>query len=123
MEIFFSKNICCEKCPLQFGNRIVLNMHMASVHKIEAETINTEKFLTLKNENGNQQSHIKSSNIISKKIISAYENRRPSNNKTHMEFVHENKKPYKCMICDSKISKKGTRNHHVKSVHEKQKNT
>ena len=52
MEINFSKDICCEKCLLQFDNRSVLNMHMRLVHKIEEKSIETEtrikKFLSLR---------------------------------------------------------------------------
>ena len=49
MENKLSKDICCEKCPLQFGNRTVFNMHMALVHKIEAKATNIENLVNLEN--------------------------------------------------------------------------
>ena len=43
MDFFVPKDLPCEKCPLQFGNKIVLNMHMKLVHKIDAKTANPIK--------------------------------------------------------------------------------
>ena len=35
----------------------------------------------------------------------------------HVSSVHEQRKPFKCDICDYKCSKKSKMNHHVASVH------
>ena len=42
------ESIPCDKCPLKFGNRIVLNMNMALVHKTEVKTLNPKNLYTLK---------------------------------------------------------------------------
>ena len=89
MEINFSKDISCEKCPLQFGNRSVMNMHMRLVHNIEAKSTNSEKAVKLENENCDQQASIESINVFSEQIVSVYEKNSSSDDKT-----------YKCSICD-----------------------
>ena len=139
MENILSKDIPCEKCPLQFGNRTVLNMHMALVHNIDAKTRNTEKIVKSENGTSGQQSFFKSTNIFNKKTISVYENKSFSDNKMnkcsicdstfsqkstlkrHMESVHENKKPYKCLICDYSCSQKRYLKTHMEAVHENMK--
>ena len=83
MEINFSKDISCEKCPLQFGNTIVLNMHMRLVHNIEAKSTNTEKAVKLENKNIDLQSPIKSTNVFSEQTISVYEKKSSSGNKAY----------------------------------------
>ena len=50
MEKIVSNDIPCEKCPLEFGNRVVLNTHMTLVHKVEAKTSKEEKIVKLENE-------------------------------------------------------------------------
>ena len=52
MDVEFSGDIPCEKCPLQFGNRTVLKIHMRLVHIIEAKSMDTEKIV--KSETGNE---------------------------------------------------------------------
>ena len=39
----------------------------------------------------------------------------------HMESVHEGKKPFKCSICDNNFSKKSNLTKHISSVHEEKK--
>ena len=50
MDNNFSEDIPCEKCPLQFGNRIVLNMHLKLVHKIKVKPENSQKIVKIGNE-------------------------------------------------------------------------
>ena len=49
MEDNSSKDVGCEKCPLQFVNQAVLNMHMAIVHKIKAKKFNTKMTVVKEN--------------------------------------------------------------------------
>ena len=102
MKIIFSKDISCEKCPLQFGNRTVLNMHMRLVHNNEAKSTNTEKAVKLENENCDQQSLFKSRDIYSEQTI----------------YVHEKKKSLKCKFCDKMFSKRCNFTRHVTALHE-----
>ena len=39
--------------------------------------------------------------------------------KTHIESVHEIKKPFKCDICEYRCSQKNDMKRHIESVHEK----
>ena len=55
MENQSAKDISCEKCPLKFGNRIVLNMHLALVHKMESKALHSEK-------------DVKVDNLVAKKV-------------------------------------------------------
>ena len=41
--------------------------------------------------------------------------------KRHVTAVHENKKPFKCEICDYSFSQKGGLEQHVAAIHEKKK--
>ena len=41
--------------------------------------------------------------------------------KKHVESIHEGKKPFKCELCDKSFSQKGSRKIHVESVHEGKK--
>ena len=41
-----------------------------------------------------------------------------SNLNSHMESVHEKKKPYKCEICDANFTEKQGMVSHTQSVHE-----
>ena len=70
--------ICCEKCPLQFGNRTVLNMHMRLVHKTEAKSTNTEKIVSdLQNivYEKRETVTVHSWLIVNKKILDMWEGR------------------------------------------------
>ena len=39
----------------------------------------------------------------------------------HVASVHDNKKPFKCEICDYRCSQKGDLSKHFTAVHEKKK--
>ena len=41
--------------------------------------------------------------------------------KMHVALVHEEKKPFKCAICDHRFSVKGNMIRHVATVHEGKK--
>ena len=41
--------------------------------------------------------------------------------KSHVESVHENRKPHKCTVCNYSCSQKSTLKMHVVSVHENEK--
>ena len=43
--------------------------------------------------------------------------------KTHIESVHEGKKPFKCSICDYNCSEKGSFTKQIGSVHEEKNHT
>ena len=51
-------------------------------------------------------------------FVTKYSSSRKSTMKTHVSMVHEEKKPFKCDICDYRCSQKSTIKTHVASVHE-----
>ena len=50
MDVESFNDIPYKRCPLQFGNRNVLNKHMRLVHKIEVKSMNTENIVKSKTE-------------------------------------------------------------------------
>ena len=110
MENKSSKDVGCEKCPLQFVNQAVLNMHMVIVHKIKAKKSNTKMAVVKENKNSGEESPIKPTDVIGEQQVSV------NKNKTHSNV---NKKTHSCSICENSFSRKDTLNKHVKYVHEK----
>ena len=130
MEKIVSNDTPCEKCSLEFGNRVVLNMHMALVHKVKVKTSKQEKIVKLENETNTFSEQAISANVANKSssIIEMYNCSKcdynslyPSNLKRHSKCVHEKQKPHKCSMCDYSCSQKGSLKTHVESVHGKQK--
>ena len=119
MENNFSKDIPCEQCPLQFGHRIVLNMHMSLVHEIEAKQTNNEKEVKLQNENVVKETdfknektilnHSNKSSTIGKiynTLMPAFSTLNKNDSKTLILSVHEKQKSNKCKICNFSFSQK-----------------
>ena len=114
MEKIVSNDIPCEKCPLEFGNKVLLNMHMGLVHKDEAKTSNKEKIVKLENEN----------NMLRKQTLPSVDTNKTTSKDVgslQTKSLHGVKKPQICPICGRNFSKKGNLNIHTKSVHEEQK--
>ena len=119
-------NLFCEKCSLQFGKRIVYDIHMSFVHNIKEnkEEKLTENIQDLELDSNSKKS--KNKFIISDLIHEEKASHRcpicdlvsvnRMNLKQHVDSVHDGKKPHKCSICDCKFSKKDKLKRHVNSI-------
>ena len=74
MENNFSKDNSCKKCPLQFVNTIVLNLHMALVHKTETNSSDTEKVVKSEKISDYQNKSFSETNINKKSISTMQKN-------------------------------------------------
>ena len=125
----------CEKCSLQFDKKIVFDIHLSFVHKINIKIETEEKEIEIKEEDSGSvfQPSKKKPNRNIVNINSISEGKKSHNCKIcdyttsqkghlnqHIESVHEGKN-HKCSICDYCCSQKGRLNQHIKSVHEGKK--
>ena len=96
----------CPQCSLKFDKKSVLNIHLSIMHSQleddQEELINFQKS-SLKAKN-----HDKSQ--LQKQTL-----------KTHIQAIHEGKRPFRCDICDSKFALKYYLLSHLKSMHENRK--
>ena len=130
MRVYTLKDFFCEICSLQFDKKAVYDIHMSFVHKVAI--IVKEKNEDLGQDN-NSENNQKSYNLnypikknletpINCSICQANFSTR-GNLKSHIDAVHDGKKPHKCSECDCSYSQKGTLNRHIKAVHEGKKYT
>ena len=106
MEVKMSKNLFCEICSLQFDKKIVYDIHMSFVHKMEQSK-------SLKN----VEALIKEKECsICQKSFSTKQSL-----KNHIEAVHEGKRPHNCSICDYSTAHKADLKRHIEAVHEGKK--
>jgi hypothetical protein len=102
-------NLFCETCSLQFGKKIVYDIHLSFVHNVkenegEKVTGNIENVQGLELDSNSKKSKKKfvSSDLIHKEKVShrcpicglISVNRKIL--KWHIDSVHEGKKPHKC---------------------------
>ena len=119
MENVKQKDLFCILCKLQFGKKLVFDLHLSLVHgkkveiKTEAKSNLSESELnedtTTKKGHGENNSY--ECEICKKKI------KIKGNLNKHVDTVHEKKKPFKCEICDYSGSSKHYLKMHVDSVH------
>ena len=101
-----NKALYCDKCSLEFDNKIVYDIHLSFVHKISGKVETDEKTIEIKDED----------------IGSAFQSDIKKPKQNIVNLVHVEKKPNKCSICDYNYSQKGSLKIHIQSVHE-EKNT
>ena len=106
------KDFYCRICSLQFGNKIVFDMHQSIVHGIVTK-INEEPVIS---ENMTQAEN----KIIQCSICEAT-GASGRNLQIYIDSIHSGNKPYKCNTCDSSFYHKSNLNKHVSSVHEGKK--
>ena len=127
MEIT-NEALYCEKCSLQFDKKIVYDIHLSFVHKINIEVKSEDKTIEIKEEDlvlqcettkskQNIENSIPKGNKSHKCTICDYKTSRKGHLNQHIKSVHEGNKPHKCSICDSSFSQKGHLKRHIQSVH------
>ena len=124
MEIT-NKALYCEKCSLQFDKKIVYDIHLSFVHKMNIEIKSEEKELEIRENDAGlvlQCNITKSKQNIAnsiKKVNNSHSQK--GNVKIHIDSVHAGNKPHKCTICDYFFSQKRYLKQHIESVHEGKK--
>ena len=118
MEEARQQDLFCIQCKLQFGKKIIFDLHLSLVHDKKVE-IKTEATSNLTEpELDKDISKDRDGNGSYKCEICRTCFKLKGNLKKHVDAVHENKKPFKCGICDYSSSHKGHMTAHIKSVHE-----
>ena len=102
-------NLFCNISSFQFGKKLVYNIHMSFVHKIDSQKYNSEKLAELKKEENltveieskkaAEQSVEKTvasndSSLKVKPITSNHLKLQP------IDAINDKRKPHKCSICD-----------------------
>ena len=91
----------CDICSLQFGKKIVYDIHQSFVHKTKDKVEIEEKTIQIKEENEGLAIH--SDNTKSKMSL-------PS-----LDSTHKRTKSHTCSICDYTTSHKGALTYDVRS--------
>ena len=86
------KDFYCGLCSLQFGNRIVFDMHQSIVHGI----VTKEKQEPVISEN-----ITKAKNKIIQCSICKTTGASEKNLQIYIDSIHKGNKPYKCNTCDA----------------------
>ena len=103
------KDFYCGLCSLQFGNKIVFDMHQSIMHGI----ITKEKQEPVIAENKTKAEK----KIIQCSICEA-NGASGRNLQIYIDSIHKGNKQYKCNTCDSSFFHKSNLKKHVSTVHE-----
>ena len=115
------KDFFCEECSLQFGKKLVFDLHLSLVHGKKAnikqenkicETTAEKSEPSVSNDRADQsfQCHICLATFSTNHSF-----------KRHIASVHEGKRPFKCDTCDTKFAAKQYLNIHVAAIHKGRK--
>ena len=107
-----NENFICQICALEFGNKVVLNIHNSFMHPEETKE---DQITDLGRKNESVYDKIKQS----KCKASDFETRQKDNLNTSKESVYKAIKKFKCNICDHETARKDNLNNHIKTVHER----
>ena len=88
----------CEKCSLQFDKKIVYDIHLSFVHKMNIEVKSEEKTIEIKE---NDAGSIQKGNNSHKCTICDYKTSQKGHLNHHMKSVHEGKKHTQFVITAS----------------------
>ena len=109
----------CNNCDASFSLKARLNRHIGFLVCRNPRTVHEGKLLTKKSNKANLKMHIES----------VHEQKKPFkcnicdvgfSHKGYLDkHIHEEKKPFKCNDCGTSYSRKGNLNRHIKSVHER----
>ena len=119
MEEAKQQDLFCLQCNLQFGKKLVFDLHLSLVHgkkfdtKTEAKGDFSEPDLDEDTTSKDQGENNSYQCEICQRCFKV-----KGNLKTHVASVHEGKKPFKCEICDKSFPLKGEMKKHITSVHE-----
>ena len=95
---------------IQFDKKYVYDVHMSLVHK-KCSTDSPKIDKTVKREN-------KDTDVAFESIQKSKSKGKMNN---HIDVIHEEKKPYQCLICDYCCTTKGNLKNHIDAVHEGKK--
>ena len=119
MNTVILRDFFCEECSLQFGKKLVFDLHLSLVHgketKIKQEP-NTCGITAEESETSVSNHKVDQSckcDICSACFKTNYLL------KKHISSVHEEEKPFECDICDTKFTAK--QNRHIVAIHEGRK--
>ena len=114
MEEARQQDLFCIQCKLQFGKKIVFDLHLSLVHnkKVEIKTEAKSNFTETELDKDISKDH-DGSNSYECEICQACFKLK-GNLKKHVDTAHENKNPFKCGICDYSSSQKGNMTAHIK---------
>ena len=112
----------CILCKLQFGKKLVFDLHLSLVHgkKVEIKTEENNDFSESElDKDTTTEDHGR--NISYECEICKTCFKLKANLKKHVASVHEEKKSFKCDICDYSCPRKDKMKSHMASVHEGKK--
>ena len=106
----------CIKCKLQFGKKLVFDLHSSLVHgeKVEIKMEEKSNFRESEFDEDTSKDHGGKNSYECEICKTCF--KRKDNLKKHIDTVHEKKKPFKCEICDYRGSSKHYLKMHVDSV-------
>ena len=102
-------DLFCNRCALQFDKKYVFDLHLSLVHgekiqvKIESQ-ISEENIEEPQNSKQVFSDHVVDTGLKCNTCYSTFKTKR--NLKSHIVSVHEGKKPFKCIICDTSLREK-----------------
>ena len=101
-------NWFCKICSYQFGKKLVYDIHMSFVHKIEIPQSNSEKLAEIKK---------KGNNLLENAIASESGEKFVEQN--NINIGKEDSKLFKCSICNFFTSQKSSLQQHIESASHK----
>ena len=115
MRFYTLKNLFCELCSLQFDKKAVYDIHMSFVHKIGIKAKGENESMGQDDNSENNQNSYNLNYPIKKDLETPINCSICQGNfstkgslKSHIDDVHNGKKPHKCSKCDCSYSQKGT---------------
>ena len=82
----------CEKCSLQFDKKIVFDIHLSFVHKINIKIETEEKEIEIKEEDSGS--------------VFQPSKKKPNRNIVNINSISEGKKSHNCKICTTPLLKR-----------------
>ena len=106
MEEAKQKDLFCILCKLQFGKKLVFDLHLSLVHGKKVEIKTEAKSNLSESELDEEMSEDHGGNISYDCEICQACFKLKGNLKQHVVAIHKEHKPFKCEICDYSCSQK-----------------
>ena len=116
MEEAEQQDLFCIQCKLQFGKKLVFDLHLSLVHgkKVEIKTKAKSNLSESELDEEMSEDHRGNNSYKCEICHSCFKLR--GNLKKHVAAIHKEQKPFKCEICDYSCSRKQNLKFHVDSV-------